>query len=189
MKDGRPAAHAVRKNKSQTKDSPPPKPPPPESTEPHTPASQTSLPSLPSVSSTSGNSIWLNTSLKNENKTTLDASSARSPGPLRYSRRDELGTHDSCRQALRGRVGWERRKNSVKGCRRPVEGGGGTRARGRGGSALGGRGAGRGTRRVDAGSTAQRSVLDFGHRGLGATEEGRFRAGGRGEGDGGWEDG
>jgi hypothetical protein len=29
-----------------------------------------------------------------------------------------------------------------------------------------------GTRRAEAGSTAQRSVLDFGHRGLGPTDQG-----------------
>jgi hypothetical protein len=32
-----------------------------------------------------GRGLWLRTSRRNENKTTLYASSARSPGPLRYS--------------------------------------------------------------------------------------------------------
>jgi hypothetical protein len=65
----------------------------------------------------------------------------------------------------------------VKGCGRPVEGGGGTRARGGGGSALGGRGAGEGE------YAQRRGGVD------GPADEGQFRAGRGGEGDGGWKDG
>jgi hypothetical protein len=42
---------------------------------------------------------------------------------------------------------------------------------------------------VDSPAELDAHVLDFGHRRLGPVDEGRFRAGGGGEGDGGWKDG